>query len=215
MQQTAKSPSKPSQDFVAVKSIKDGVVFLKNGGMCRILIVGGLNFDLKSDAEQNLILSGFQDFINTLDFSVQFFIHSRKVNIDAYLKQMSDLYEKEPNELLKIQIDEYINFIRSFVEQNDIVTKSFFTVVPYEPIFLSGKNNVFSFLQKKTSDSTTTPMQDNIEQLGHRVDQVTSGLGQMGLRAIPLEDEELIELFYNMYNPQLIEKKGVSPTQKF
>lgn len=201
----------PAQQFVEIKEIKDNVVYLKHGGLRQILIVSGVNFDLKSEAEQNLILNSFQNFLNTLDFGVQFFIHSRKVNVDAYLEKMRVRSQEEKSELLKIQIDEYVKFIDSFVEQNSIISKNFFVVVPYEPTTLSGEvSGIFSLFRKtpkKTEQEKTAG--ENLEQLGHRVDQVTSGLEQIGLRATALNDEELIELFYNLYNPQLVEKKGL------
>lgn len=205
-------PSLPTQKFVDIKEIKDGVVYLKSGGLRRILIVSGVNFDLKSEAEQMLILNTFQNFLNTLDFPVQFFIHSRKVNINAYLEKMRIRQEEEQNELLKIQIEEYINFIRDFVEQNAIITKTFFVVVPYEHIAIIGRAKGFLGLFGTTKEETekkTNSIAESLEQLSHRVNQVTDGLEQIGLRTAVLEDEELIELFYNLYNPQLVEKKGM------
>ncbi|KKU91577.1 MAG: hypothetical protein UY23_C0001G0183 [Candidatus Jorgensenbacteria bacterium GW2011_GWA1_48_11] len=202
----------PAQQFVEIQEIRDGVLYLKRGGLRRILIVSGVNFDLKSESEQNLILNSFQNFLNTLDFGVQFFVHSRKVNIDAYLEKMRGRSQAEQNELLKIQIDEYVSFIKSFVEQNAIIAKSFFLVIPYEPIALSGEvSGIFSLFKKtpKKAEQEKTTSDNNLEQLSHRVDQVISGLEQIGLRATTLNDEELIELFYNLYNPQLIEKKGL------
>lgn len=217
MQQTQKGAAKPSQEFVAVKKIKEGIVYLKKGGMCRILIVSGVNFDLKSEAEQNMILGSFQNFINTLDFSVQFFIHSRKVNINEYLKKMRERREQETNELLKIQIEEYISFIQSFIDQNDIVSKSFFVVVPYESLSVSGQTKgLFSFLKssKENAQAEENATQEDIQQLNHRVDSVSAGLEQIGLRVVPLEDDEIVELFYNLYNPQLVEKKGLEITKE-
>src|SRR3989338_6126261 len=213
------SSMRPSREFVAIQKIENGVVFLKNGWMRRILIVGGLNFDLKSEGEQGTILSSFQEFLNTLDFSVQFFIHSRKVNVERYLEKMRVFYAAEKNELLKIQIDEYISFIESFVSQNDIVSKSFFVVVPYEPMHIISRAGGFlSFLktgQKSTKENGGgESMQEDIRQLNHRVDRVSSGFGQIGLRAAPLEDDELVELFYNLYNPQLTERDTRSPQEK-
>ncbi len=206
--------SKPSQQFVQIKEIKDGVVYLKGGGMRKTLIVSGINFDLKSEAEQNLILNSFQNFLNTIDFSVQFFIHSRKANISAYLEKVRRRLEEEKNELLKIQIQEYANFIKSFVEENAIINKEFFVVVPYSPVSVAqtsgGIMDIFfkrsaAVAQKNKEDANREAM----EQLDHRVEQVISGLEQIGLRAAPLADEELIELFYNLYNPQFLEKKNL------
>jgi len=211
-------PSLPTQKFVDIKNIKDGVIYLKNGGLRKILIVSGVNFDLKSEAEQALILDTFQNMLNALDFSVQFFIHSRKINVDEYLANMNLRKEKEPNELLKIQIEEYVEFIRSFVQENSIISKTFFMVIPYDPqpITTSQTQGFFNTLKtiiKKPNASNPEEeenTQKNLEQLDHRVNQVFDSLAQIGLRAVPLEDDEITELFYNLYNPQLIEKKGLN-----
>jgi len=196
-----------TQQFVSIQKIKDGVVYLKKGGLRRVVIVGGINFDLKSEAEQNLILSTFQNFINTLDFSVQFFIHSRKVNVERYLEKMAEHKEKEESELLKIQIEEYANFIRTFVEQNNIVSKTFFVVVPYDiSATVEQAKGIFSFLNKDKGDGSSVE-QGHLQQLTQRVDEVIDGLSQIGLCGVALEDEELTELFYNLYNPEFTEKK--------
>ncbi len=204
----------PAQQFVEIKEIKNSIVYLKHGGLRQILIVSGINFDLKSETEQNLILSSFQNFLNTLDFGIQFFIHSRKVNVDAYLEAMTARGQEEQNQLLKIQIEEYINFIRSFVQENAIITKNFFVVVPYEPLSLTREaSGLLGLFQKKPKDKTTEKKeisQENLEQLTHRVDEVMSGLEQIGLRATVLNDEELVELYYNLYNPQLVEKRDLA-----
>jgi type IV secretory pathway VirB4 component len=205
-------PTLPTQKLVEIKEIKNGVVFLKTGGLRQILIVSGINFDLKSEAEQILILNTFQNFLNTLDFSTQFFIHSRKVNIKPYLEKMRERQEKEKNELLKIQIEEYSNFIRDFVEQNAIISKTFFVVVPYESSGIVSQTKGFLGLfggKPKTDEKKENRLEESLEQLSHRVNQVIDGLEQIGLRTAILNDEELIELFYNLYNPQLIEKKGM------
>jgi hypothetical protein len=212
--------SLPTQQFVGIKEIKDGVVSLKRGGLRQILIVSGVNFDLKSETEQELILNTFQKFLNTLDFPVQFFIHSRKVNVDSYLDLMRERLAEEPNELLKIQIQEYIEFIRTFVEQNAIISKTFFVVVPYETVSLNeATGGIFSGLfaapkQKKADSPEAVTAQENLRQLSQRVSQVIDGLAENGLRAVPLQDDELVELFYNLYNPQLTEKRGVEASRK-
>ncbi|MDP3974949.1 MAG: hypothetical protein Q8P88_01520 [Candidatus Jorgensenbacteria bacterium] len=215
----AKEPTTPTQALVAIKEIRDGVLYLKSGGVRRVLIVGGVNFDLKSEAEQGLILGSFQNFLNTLDFSIQFFIHSRKVNVDAYLASMHARMGEEPNELLKIQIGEYVEFIRTFVEENAIISKTFFVVVPYEPaISVSRTGSGIMALLKKSSPKGTEGEKSNaqeiLSQLERRVNQVIEGLSQIGLRAAPLENDALVELFYNLYNPELTEKKGAVPSRK-
>jgi len=208
----------PTQQFVEIKEIRDGIVYLKKGGIRQVLMVSGINFDLKSEAEQNLILSLFQNFLNGLDFSIQFFIHSRKVNINQYLETVKERKNKEGNELLKIQIEEYIEFIKSFVEENAIVSKNFFVIIPYDPINLpSQTKGLLNIFQKNKSDSQKKEednIQKKLQQLNQRVNQVISGLEQIGLKAVPLDDESLIELYYNLYNPQLVDKKGLKIAKK-
>lgn len=215
----AKEPTAPTQQLVDIKEIRDGVLHLKSGGLRRILIVSGINFDLKSEAEQGLILGSFQNFLNTLDFSVQFFIHSRKVNVDAYLASMRARMEEEPSDLLKIQIGEYVEFIRTFVEENAIISKTFFTVVPYESAMPTGKMGGLASLFKKPSTPSSHAgdsgnMQEGLSQLERRTNQVMDGLAQIGLRAAPLENDAVVELFYNLYNPELVEGKKVVEKSK-
>lgn len=205
----AQDHGKASQDFVAIEKIERGVVHLKKGGVLRVVMVSGINFDLKSEDEQSLILSSFQNFLNTLDFGAQFFVHSRKVNIKKYLEHMRERQGEETNELLKIQIEEYISFIEQFVEENQIINKSFFLVVPHHKmISMDPTAGIMKLFGKKNAgEPEKLSQEETLQQLAQRVDQVVLGLEQMGLRAIPLEDEELIELYYNLYNPQLIERK--------
>lgn len=211
--------TKPTQKFVQVKEIRDGIVYLNDGGLRRLLIVSGINFELKSETEQGIILGGFQNFLNALDFPVQFFIHSRKVNIEGYLKGMEARKTEEKNELLKIQIEEYVNFIRTFVEQNAIIDKLFFVVVPYSPVRLTAEAGGFLGFFKRAKPEEkqkegAVRTEENLEQLQHRSEQVITGLGQIGLRAVPLEDEELVELFYNLYNPQLQDKQMAGASEE-
>ena len=203
-------PTLPTQQFVAVKEIRDGVVHLKGGGLRRVLMVSGVNFDLKSENEQELILNVFQNFLNSLDFPVQFFIHSRKVNIENYLERLRERQELEENELLKIQIAEYIEFVKSFVHENAIISKAFFAVVPYEaPGAEKATRGLFTVF-KATTPTKEENTEEQLKQLNQRVTQVINGLSANGLRAVPLEDGELVELFYNLYNPQLVERRGVA-----
>jgi len=200
-----------TQQFVEIDKIKDGVVILKNGGLRAVIMVAGLNFELKSEEEQDIIISSYQDFLNSLDFSVQIAIHSRKLNIDNYLQKMEEIKVKEPNELLKNQISEYITFIRDFVKQNEIMTKNFFVVIPYEGAGLKdakkGIMSILSFGKKKDNKKEQQESFDQqISQLRQRIDQVLTGLERIGLRSVVLNDDELIELYYNIYNPETIEK---------
>ena len=201
-----------TQQFVDVEDIRDGVVILKNGGLRRVLMVSGINLDLKSEEEQDIILHSFQNFLNALDFSVQFVIHSRKMNIGDYLEKLRDRETAEENELLKNQISEYLEFIKSFVETNAVMAKTFFAVVPYDPIQIpkAGENLIASLkFWGKKSQNKDEGWEQKTTQLNQRTDTVINGLNQIGLRAVALNNEELIELFYNLYNPATVEKKDL------
>lgn len=210
--------AQPTQQFVEIEDIKDGIVVLKNGSLRSILMVSGINLDLKSEEEQNAIISTYQNFLNTLDFSIQFVIHSRKLNIENYLSKLAERQEQEVNELLKNQISEYIEFIKSFVELNAVMAKTFFVIVPYDPITIpGGGKKLLSFFnigaKNKTSFLEET-LEQKITQLNQRSEQAITGLSQIGLRAVALNDEELVELFYNLYNPGTVEKKEIKISEE-
>ena len=201
-----------TQRFVEVKQIKNGVVSLKGGGLRAIVMVSGINFDLKSQEEQDIITVSYQNFLNSLDFSLQTIVHSRKLNIDTYLEHMEQVRDTETSQLLKTQTDEYIQYIRGIVKDNQIMTKKFFVVIPYD----SGgaqevRRSIADFLpffgKKKNKADEAQSFEEQVIQLQQRVDSVISGLSQIGLRAVVLNDAELVELYYNLYNPETVEKK--------
>lgn len=207
-----------AQDLVSIKEIRQSTVILKNGALRQIVMVNGLNFALKSEDEQNLITSSYQNFLNGLDFPVQIIIHSRKINIDKYLGGLEERRAAEPSALLQSQIAEYQEFVAGFVKDNAIMEKSFFAVVPWSPISLPSKETLGKFLpfQKKSAAAEEQAREEdiaafaqNVKQLEQRVDQVAEGLRAIELDVAVLNDEELIELFYNFYNPETVEKKDL------
>lgn len=210
---TNKKEVSPSQQFVEIEAIENDTIKLKNGGLRKILLVSGLNFDLKSEEEQGMISFAFQNLLNSLDFSLQIFVHSRKLNIESYLSMLNQRESQEPNELLKNQIAEYREFIRTFVSQNAIMEKTFFVAVPFDPISLPTSGGIAEKLtgifKKANKPIKESPIEEKTEQLDLRVDETVASLNQIGLRAVPLNNDELIELFYNLYNPAAIEKKDI------
>ena len=209
---------KPStQKFIEVKNIEDDIVYLNDGGLRQVVIVSGINLDLKSEEERNVVLGLYQKFLNSLDFPIQILVHSRKFNIENYIKNMDALEKTETNELLKNQIFEYKQFIKTFVEQNDIMTKMFLVVVPFNPINLVSDNGFFSkfFKSKKKKVAEVDAAQNtnkdvNTRQLKQRTEQVIDGIQSIGLRAVTLNNEELTEIFYNFYNPETVEKESLN-----
>ncbi|MFA5736679.1 MAG: hypothetical protein WC893_00740 [Candidatus Paceibacterota bacterium] len=198
---------KTTQDFVPIKEIRNGVLILKDNSMRSVLMVSSLNFGLKSEDEKKAILFGYQNFLNSLDFLVQIYIQSRRLDIQPYISILEQRMIEQTNELLKIQIKEYMEFIRVFTERNNVMTKSFFIVIPYTPpIIKKGGEGIISkitsMVNKKPQKTTlNNDFDENVEQLNQRINVVKGGLSRVGLRADILGTEEMIELYFKMYNP--------------
>ncbi len=199
--------AKATQEFVPITEVKDGILILKDGSLRAIIMASSLNFALKNEEEKNAIIFQFQNFLNSIDFSLQIFIQSRLLDIRPYLTLIEQRYKEEVNELMKIQIQEYIGFVRNFTETTNIMTKNFFLVVPYSPAFLQGNKSVQDLLKlgKKESDAPQLTDQELFEenrtQLEQRVAVVEQGLARCGVRTIALGSEEVVELFYKIFNP--------------
>ncbi len=205
--------SKTTQDFVPIKEVKNGVVILKDGGMRGILMASSLNFALKSVDEQNSIIYQFQNFLNSLDFSIQIFVQSKRLDIRPYIALLENRYKEQVGELMKIQTREYIEFIKNFTDNSSIMTKSFFIVIPYAPALLQTKDNFMGkLLGKKPSvaeDAAKQKIEDFEEhrsQLEQRMSVVEQGLVRSGVRVVQLGTEEIIELYYRIFNPGDMEK---------
>ncbi len=210
--------SKATQEFVPIREVRDGIAMLKDGSMRAIVLASSLNFSLKSDDERNAILLQFQDFLNSLDFPIEISIQSRRLDIRPYIALLEGRYKEQVNDLMKIQTREYIEFINKFTETTSIMTKSFFVVVPYDPAILNVGSPV-SFLSRKSASEASaqkeTTFEENRTQLEERVSVVEQGLVRCGIRVIRLGSEEVIELFYKIFNPGETEKpiKAGEPTQ--
>jgi len=205
-------PAGATQQFVPVKEIRNGTIILKDGGYRGVLICSSINFGLKSADEQHAITLGFQNFLNTLDFSIQIAINSRRMDLRPYPALLAEKATEQKTELMKIQLHEYIEFVRSFTDQANIMTKSFYIVVPYSPR-ISAADTV-SFLRRlpgggsekaaKNAATEASFEQDRI-QLEQRLALVAGGLSGTGVRAVPLGTEEIIELLYRSFNPGELE----------
>lgn len=192
------------QKHLPIKDIQDSVVILKGGGMRAILLASSINFALKSTEEQDAIVYKYQSFLNSLDFPAQIMIASRKFNIEPYIQTLRGLEAKQDNELLKIQTTEYISFVRGLTEMTNIMTESFYIVIPYSPTIIPTKTGFFKKIlgkKKQNNDIDEAEFQKHKTQLWQRVEFVMSGLGGAGIKTAPLNTEELVELFYKLYNP--------------
>ncbi len=197
----------PAQQFVPLKEVRDNIAIMKNGKMCIILLASSVNFALKSTDEQQAILQQFQSFLNTLDFSLQIYIQSRRLNIEPYIEYLGQQEEKQPNDLMRVQLREYMDFIRRFTKEVDVMTKNFFVVIAYTPGKISGGGGLLNFLggstsSPKTIDGVEKTFEEHRSQLEQRVTLVEEGLNRIGVKTVPLANEELVELYYHIFNPR-------------
>ncbi len=202
-----------TQEFVPIKEVRDGIVILKDGSLRALLMASSINLALKSQDEQQAIIGQFQNFLNSLEFSVQFFIESRDLDIRPYIALLEERLAVELDDLMKIQIREYIVFIKDFTERANIMAKNFFIVVPYDPALITrgggALGTIGSFLPSGGNAATALTDQQFEEyrtQLEQRISVVEQGLVRTGVRIIPLGTEEVIELFYKLFNPGELEK---------
>jgi type IV secretory pathway VirB4 component len=199
---------KPTQDFVPIKEVREGVVILKDGGLRAILLATSVNLSLKSADEQMAIIMQFQNFLNSLEFSTQIVVQSRRRDMRPYLATLEERMKLQLEPLLKIQTKEYIEFIREFTDQTNIMEKNFFVVVPYTPTTLGPNKGVSSLLpsfgkKPKTTqaEDITLKFEEGRSQLEQRIAVVAQGLSRIGVRTAQLGTEEVIELFYKIFNP--------------
>lgn len=193
------------QKQLEIKEIKNDMVILKDGGLRAILMASSINFALKSDDERKAVIFQFQDFLNSLDFSIQILITSRKFNITPYLQKLEQKKNKQDNDLLRIQTEEYINFVRSLTEISNIMTESFYLVIPYSQSVIDKGNFLekipFLNSQEKENESKSQDFEELKTNLWQRVEFVITTLRSVGIKSTPLKTDELIELFYKLYNP--------------
>jgi len=217
-----------SQSLISLQQIKKGVIILKSGSLRSVLEVSGINFDLKSEEEQSSALMSWRNLINNLDFPLQVIAHSRRVNIESYLNFLQEKISQETNNLLKLQGEDYYTFIKGLVTGNNIMKKKFYVIVPYDPIMLKTKTILSQIAEAYTTllnlrhqaFSATISLSDenfnqHYQQLMIRQNNIITNLTRMGLQSRPLATKELIELFFNSYNPEAFERESINIPEEF
>jgi len=205
--------ARATQEFMPIQEVRDGVIILKDGSLRAIVLANSVNLSLKSADEQKGTIMQFQNFLNTLDFSVQIVAQSRRLDIRPYLLLLENRIAEQSEPLLKLQTREYIEFIRSFTEAVSIMTKTFFVVVPYvhtnlEPgsgmlkkLFPFGKN------RGEQEEARQVAFEEKRSQLEQRVSVIEQGLERCGIKTAELGTEEIVEVFYKVFNPGELEGK--------
>lgn len=213
-----KEEKKPTtQAQIPIAEVRNGIVVLKDGGLRLVMLCSTINFELKSEEEQNAIISGYQNFLNSLEFPIQIVIQSRRMDLTKYLKKLQNQIPQAPNDLLRIQIHDYIVFIRSLLSVANIMDKKFFIIIPYE-LPLAKKPGFIEDLQRATSKEAPTINLTNFnkykKELIQRAQIVASGISGLGLRAVQLNTQELIELFYSTYNLDLSQHERLTSVKQ-
>ena len=208
------SPNKESptstQTNLLISELRDNVVIMKDGSFRAVVACKSINFDLMSDMERESVEYSYQNFLNSLKFTIQILIRSQRVDIGPYIERLSEIRRNNDNMLLGVLMDDYINFIDILSQEANIMDKSFFIVIPYytsedaEKALQQTKNFFKTFAKTKAPDVTKidrATYDKAISELTNRVDSVMSGLFQIGIQSVRLNTKELAELYYNFNNP--------------
>jgi type IV secretory pathway VirB4 component len=189
-----------TQKYLPIDEIREGVVVMKNKSVRAVIMISSVNFSLKSEEEKNAMIIAYQNFLNSLTTPIQVITRSRQLHLDEYLDKLQKVEEQQTNELLRLQTTEYIQFVAQLLQSANVMEKRFFVVVPYYPV---GTEEV-GFI-KKLINPDSKPVQTDFETtkmaLMERVQEVMNGLTSVGLRCVVLNTEDLIELYYTVYNP--------------
>lgn len=172
-----------SRKQIGIKSVQDGILILPNNQYRAILEVSSVNFELKSEDEQDAIIDTYESFLNSVGSSLQILIRTREIDMDKYLSDLGERLENEAEQVYVDQLKNYEEFIKSLIQTNKILTRKFYVIVPYQ--------------------NTGKPDFDLIkEHLGLTVDIVAKGMNRLGMQARQLSSIETLDLFYSFYNPQ-------------
>jgi type IV secretory pathway VirB4 component len=203
-----------TQAYLPILEIKEGVVVMKDHSLRAVLIASSLNFALKSEQEKDAIVSSYQSFLNSLGFPIQIVASSRKLDLSKYIDGVRGLAGGQDNPLLKVQTEEYANFIEKMLEYSNIMEKRFYVVVPYFPAGVDVTGKVNDLVGKKTKVPAGS-FEDNKKKLLSRVEIVLSGLSSVGLRCSSLATKDLLELYYTSYNPDTAQNQKLADIENY
>jgi hypothetical protein len=200
-----------TQQFLPIKEIKEGIAIMRDGSMRSILMISSMNFALKGEDEKNSIISSYQAFLNSLNFPVQIYIKSRKLHLDNYINKLNKTLETQTNVLLRQQTTQYVDFIGELLQYANIMEKRFFVIVPYFPTGVEQVNWFKSLFSSKKAVETNFELEKT--ELMQRVNEVISGLTSVGLRVAALNTEEIVELYYAVYNPDTAGNERITDSE--
>jgi len=218
-----KNAANSTQNTLQIAEIRDGIVIMNDGSFRAVVMVKSINFDLMSPQEQEAVEYSYQGFLNSLYFPMQIFINSRKVDLRPYIEKLDKIRTEHDNMLLALLMEDYINYMSDLSQQTNIMDKRFYVVIPFFPFeekqqiltqnknFLTGITKLFDRKEEHIVINEAD-LEKAKTELRNRVQAVLSGLSQCGVQGLPLDTEELIELYYDTYNPDTATRQRV---QKF
>ncbi len=201
-----------TQNALQIAEIRDGIVIMNDGSFRSVVMVKSINFDLMSPQEQEAVEFSYQGFLNSLYFPVQIFLRSQKIDLQPYIEKLDKIRTEHDNMLLALLMEDYIGYIDALSQQTNIMDKKFYVVVPFYPVvdaqkaltqsknFLTGLGGLLSKKEQHVTINEAD-LENAITELRNRVQAVLSGLLQSGIQGLPLDTQELIELYYDTYNP--------------
>lgn len=195
-----------TQQYLDIAEIKDDVVIMKDGTLRAVILVSSINFALKSEDEQNAVINSYVMFLNNLNFMLEIVIQSRELDIDNYISYLEEKAKQQINKLLKLQTEEYVEYIKELTSMGKIMNKRFFVVVPYNPLSDKQKG-FFSLLREAIKPASSIKLKEKSfrryqDMMDRRLDSVMGGLSSMGVSVARLDTQSLIELYYKTYNPE-------------
>ena len=171
-----------SRNQIAIKGVEDGIILLPNDEYRAVMQVSSLNFELRSEEEQDTIIDTYESFLNSVGSSLQILIRTREIDMDKYLEDLSNRLNGESEQIYRDQLQNYDEFIRSLITTNKILTRHFYIIVPYTA---KGKTD-FELVR---------------EQINLKLDIVAKGMMRIGMHTKQLSSLETLDLFYSFYSP--------------
>jgi type IV secretory pathway VirB4 component len=209
-----KSNPNSTQNSLQIAEIRDGIVIMNDGSFRSVIMLKSINFDLMSQQEQEAVEFAYQGFLNSLYFPVQIFVRSQKVDLQPYIERLDKIRTEHDNMLLAMLMEDYLIYIDQLARQTNIMDKKFYIIIPFFPHPESAKKavaadskNFITGLASMFNTSETHVVVNEVDlenaksELRNRVQAVLSGLAQCGVQGLPLDTQELIELYYDTYNP--------------
>jgi len=195
MQKPTSPVKATTQQFIEIEDIKDDIILMKDYSAALVIEISAVNFWLLSSEEQMSMVYAYAGLLNSLSFPLQILILSKKMDISIYLDYLDQKINKVADQLIKTRLQSYKDFIKTIVKKNTVLEKRFFFVISFSPLELGISGTSTSFLKKdyvlSRAKTSLYPKRDHLLRL----------LAKIGLSGNVLQKQQLVELFYNLYNP--------------